>query len=113
MVSSVIYFPYLPSLLKMKAKPLKDNGGDIGVVATGTSAAMASTSYSDLTEEISARDSFKMNKNPTYGLCHDTYPRCKSTDPIVTTANQAYGYSKKMVCGAADPATSATIYEDN
>ena len=95
----------------MRAKPLKENGGAIGVVATGTSV-MASTCYSDLMEDISAGDSFKMNKNPTYGLCQNTHTQLKSTDPIVTTANQAYGYSNKMVGGAAAPATYATVYED-
>ena len=95
----------------MKAKPHKENEGAIKVVSTGASA-MASTCYSDLMEEISAGDSFKMNKNPTYGLCHDTHTQVKSTDPIVTTANQAYGYSNQMVGGAAAPAIDAAVYED-
>ena len=106
-------FPLLASLLAMKAKPLKDNEGAIGVVATGTSA-FTSITYSEIAEDFSPGDSFEMNKNSTYGLSLNTHTTHKSstTAPIVTTANQAYGYSNQMVGGAAVPATYATVYED-
>ena len=61
----------------------------------------------DSAEYSSPGDAYNMDKNPTYGIQHNTTGI--GADAVVATANQAYG---SLVCDATSSVVADNVYED-